>query len=238
MPLFTYFLSNRKKPVQEEDRIWSAPIPVNRHPSVRIPQLETGVFIRHGNYFTAVRNFLEKDGFEIIPHAVAQHTRRDITSEAIEKIRIILEKHGEFYHPARIETVLAETTLSFVLNVAVSDIGKRYANREFRLLKQLNTKFPFSFLPRVYGEGRIFSQSEKLEIRMFLGEWFEGFDEFHISFDPADEQHKIVVWDHEHGNYFLSTDQTEDIYRQAARILTGYYNVETFEQISSNYLLY
>lgn len=233
MPQFTYFLSNLKNPVQEDDRIWSAPIPLNRRPSVGVPQSGTEVFIRHGDYFTAARNFLEKDGFEIITHAVAQHARRNITSEAIEKIRIILEKHGEFYHPARIETILAETTLSFVLNVAVSDIGKRYANREFRLLKQLNAQFPFSFLPRVYGQGRIFSSSEKLEIRMFLGEWFKGFDEFHISLDPADEQHKIIVWNHEHGDYYLSTDQTEDLYRQAARILTVYYNVETSEQISS-----
>ena len=233
MPQFTYFLSNLKNPVQEDDRIWSARIPLNRRPSAGVPQSETDVFIRHGDYFTAVRNFLEKDGFEIITHAVAQHARRNITSEAIEKIRIILEKHGEFYHPARIETILAEMTLTFVLNVAVSDIGKRYANREFRLLKKLNAQFPFSFLPRVYGQGRIFFSSEKLEIRMFLGEWFKGFDEFHISLDPADEQHKIIVWNHEHGNYYLSTDQTEDLYRQAARILTGYYNVETSEQISS-----
>ena len=68
---------------------------------------------------------------------------------------------------------------------------------------------------------------------MFLGEWFEGYNEFHISLDPADEKHKIIVWDHEHGNYFLSTDQTKALYRQAAKILTCYYNVETFEQISS-----
>ena len=233
MPQFTYFLSNRKKPVQEDHRIWSAPIPLNRHPSTVGSDSEAGIYLSHGDYFTAVRNFLEQDGCEIITCAVSQHARLDITSKAIERIRIILEKHGEFYHPARIETVLAETTLSFVLNAAVSDIGKRYADREFRLLKQLNAQFPFSCLPRVYGRGRIFSQSEQLEIRMFLGEWFQGFNEFHISLDPADEQHKIVVWDHEHGNYFLSTDQTEDLYRQAARILTGYYNVETSEQISS-----
>ena len=64
-------------------------------------------YISHGDYFTAVRNFLEQDGYEIITRAVSQQTRRDITSEEIEEIRIFLEKHGEFYHPARIETVLA-----------------------------------------------------------------------------------------------------------------------------------
>jgi len=189
--------------------------------------------LTHGDYFTAVRNFLEQDGCEIITRAVSQHARQDITFEAIEEIRIILEKHGEFYHPARIEIIFAETTLSFVLNVAVSDIGKRYTDREFRCLEQLNAQFPFSFLPRVYGRGRIDTQSEPSEIRMFLGEWFQGFNEFHISLDPTDEQQKIVVWDQEHGNYFLPADQAEDLYRKAARILTGYYNVETSEHISS-----
>ncbi len=96
---------------------------------------DRGGGIRYGDYFTAARNFLEQDGFEIITHAVAQHTRRDITSEAIEKIRIILEKHGEFYHPARIETVLAETTLSFVLNVAVTDIGKALCKQRVSIIK-------------------------------------------------------------------------------------------------------
>jgi len=233
MPQFTYFLSNRKNPVQEDHRIWSAPIPLNRHPSTGVSDSETGIYLSHGDYFAAARNFLEQDGCAIITRAVSQHTRQDITFEAIEKIRIILEKHGEFYHPARIETVLSETTLSFVLNVAVSDIGKRFADKEFRCLEQLNAQFPFSFLPRVYGRGCIYTQSEPSEIRMFLGEWFQGFNEFHISLDPEDEQHKMIVWDHEQGNHFLSTDQTKALYRQAAKILTCYYNVETFEQISS-----
>jgi hypothetical protein len=68
---------------------------------------------------------------------------------------------------------------------------------------------------------------------MFLGEWFEEFNEFHMSFDPDDKKYKIIVWDHEHGNFFLTTQQTIDLYRQASKILTCYYNIETFEQIFS-----
>lgn len=233
MPQFNCFLSNRKNPVQKDDRLWSAPIPLNRCQSKGILQPKPGVLISHGDYFNAVRNFLEQDRYEIITHAVSQQTRRDITSEEIEEIRIFLEKHGEFYHPARIETVFGQTTIPFVLNVAVSDIGKLCVQNEYLFLKKLDMGFPFSFLPKVYGQGRVFIHSEQLEIRMFLGEWFEGYNEFHISLDPADEQHKIIVWDHEQGNYFLSTDQTKALYRQAAKILTCYYNVETFEQISS-----
>ncbi len=185
----------------------------------------------HGNYFTAVRNFLEQDRSEIITRAVSQQIHREVTSQEIEEIRIFLEKHGEFYHPARIETMVHGTAIPFVLNVAISNAGKNCVQREYGLLKQLNDDFPFSFLPKVYGQGRVSITGD--EIGMFLGEWFQGYNEFHISFDPADEKYKIVVWDHEHGNYFLTDDQAINLYRHAARILTGYYNVKTFEQILS-----
>jgi len=191
----------------------------------------SGICVSHGDYFTAVRNFLEQDRSGIITRAVSQHMHRDVTSQEIEEIRIFLEKHGEFYHPARIETVLHGTAIPFVLNVAISDSGKNFIQREYGLLKQLDEDFPCSFLPKVYGQGCVSMTGD--EIGMFLGEWFQGYNEFHISLDPEDEKHKIVVWDHEHGNFFLTTDQATNFYRQAARILTCYYNVETFEQILS-----
>jgi len=191
----------------------------------------SGICVSHGDYFTAVRNFLEQDRSEIIISAVSQHMHRDVTSQEIEEIRIFLEKHGEFYHPARIETVLHGTAIPFVLNVAISDSGKNFIQREYGLLKQLDEDFPCSFLPKVYGQGCVSMTGD--EIGMFLGEWFQGYNEFHISLDPEDEKHKIVVWDHEHGNFFLTTDQATNLYRQAARILTCYYNVKTFEQILS-----
>jgi len=192
---------------------------------------DTGICVSHGDYFTAVRNFLEQGKSEIITRAVSQYMHREITSQEIKEINIFLEKHGEFYHPARIETLLRGTAIAFVLNVAISDSGKRCIQKEYGLLKQLNEDFPFSFLPKVYGRGRVSIAGD--EIAMFLGEWFKGYNEFHISLDPADQKHKILVWDDEHGSYFLTDDQTKNLYRQAARILTGYYNVNTFEQILS-----
>ncbi|MGD8448194.1 MAG: hypothetical protein PVJ20_00270 [Desulfobacterales bacterium] len=192
---------------------------------------DAGICVSHGDYFTAVRNFLEQGKSEIITRAVSQYMHREITSQEIKEINIFLEKHGEFYHPARIETLLRGTAIAFVLNVAISDSGKRCIQKEYGLLKQLNEDFPFSFLPKVYGRGRVSIAGD--EIAMFLGEWFKGYNEFHISLDLADQKHKILVWDDEHGSYFLTDDQTKNLYRQAARILTGYYNVNTFEQILS-----
>ena len=68
---------------------------------------------------------------------------------------------------------------------------------------------------------------------MFLGEWFDGYHEFHISIDPVDKKSKIVVWDDIRGRFFLSADQTRMLYARVSKILTGYYNPVSFEQIFS-----
>ena len=233
MPKFKFFLSSRNNPVREGDVIWWTPIPLSRHQSAITFKSDSDIFINHGDYFTAARDFLERERCKSITQSVSQYLHRNISSQEIEEIRIFLEKHGEFYHPAKVEAVLQDVKIPFVLNVAVSDNGKRYAQREYRLLKMLDTEYPDSFIPKVYALGTVFTKMDQVEIRMFLGEWFEEFNEFHMSFDPDDKKYKIIVWDHEHGNFFLTTQQTIDLYRQASKILTCYYNIETFEQIFS-----
>jgi len=233
MPRFTFFLSNRNNPVREGDSIWSTPIPLSRSQAAGNLVSSNDRFISHGDCFSAARDFLEKDRYAILTQGISQHLYRRIPPEEINEIRIILDKHGEFYHPAKIEIVLKDVYIPFVLNIAVTKIGKQCAQREYRLLKMLDTDYPHSFIPKVYVQGNVLTQMNQIETRMFLGEWFEGFNEFHISIDPSDAKYKMVVWDHEQGNFFLTVQQTIDLYRQAAKILTCYYNIETFEQIFS-----
>jgi len=233
MPRFKYFLSNVKNPVQKGNPLWSAPIPLSRQQSANAFESNGDIFINYGECFLAARDFLERDRYEIITQSVSQYLNRNIAPDEIEEIRIFFDKHGAFYHPAKIEIVLKVVKIPFVLNVAVTDVGKQCAQREYRLLKMLNTDYPDSFVPNVYAQGTVFTNTDQVETVMFLGEWFEGFSEFHMSIDPDDEKYKIMVWDHEHGNFFLTIHQTKELYRQAAKILTFYYNVETFEQISS-----
>jgi len=222
-------LYHTNQAVQAGSAIWQVPIPMGRQPL----EDESGTSVSHGDYFCAVRDFLQQDDFELILAALSQHIQRDVAVEELEEIRIVLAKHGEFYHPARIETILPEAAIPFVLNVAVSDAGKSCIQQECRILNKLNADFPFAFLPKVYGQGDISTQNDGLETRMFLGEWFEGYSEFHLSRDPADGKLKIVVWDSEHGSFFLTTDQTRELYCQAAKILTCYFNPATFEHIAS-----
>jgi hypothetical protein len=233
MPKFKFFLSTRNSSVREGDVIWSTPIPLGRHQSAITCEPDSDISLNHGDYFTAARDFLERERCKSITQSASQYLHRNISSDEIEEIGIFLDKHGEFYHPAKIEAVLKAVKIPFVLNVAVTDIGKQCAQREYRLLKMLDTEYPDSFVPKVYAQGTAFTKMDQVETRMFLGEWFEGFNEFHISIDPSDGKQKMVVWDHERGNFFLTALQTMDLYRQAAKILTYYYNIETFEHIFS-----
>ncbi len=224
-PRFKYFLFTENEPVLKESRLWHRLLPLNR----QYLKNSAGVSVSHREYFLAATHYLEKNDFEPVLSACSQAGHPTITSGDINEIRIYQVKHGEFYHPSRIEVYTSVTEISFVLNVAISESGKKCIKQESAVLKRLNNNFRQSYLPKVYGEGEEYIRND-LKVSMFLGEWFEGYNEFHIS-DQPQKVRSIRVWDPEKGNLFLSESQARDLYRQAARILTCYYNVETCEQI-------
>ena len=225
-PRFSYYLYNTMTPVSDDHAVWHQPLPLSRRFYIK----NDAISISHGEYFLAARKFIENNDFDIISKALSRRLQRKVQPADIHKIQIGLEKHGEFYHPARIKVFARQQSISFVLNVAVSETGIRIIEGEYRNLKKLNDEFSLSFLPQVYGFGET-TTAGKRKISMFLGEWFEGFREFHVSRDPSDNTDKIFVWDGPSSRYCLSSQQQAEIYRQAARILAYYYNLETFEQI-------
>lgn len=227
MPKYTYYIAPLKTPLSSTSAVWQESLPLVRPTSGK--SVESAV--SHGEYFDAVRSFFEQDGGEMFCGALAQRLQRTVSPGDIQEIRIHLEKHGEFYHPARIETDAIGRSISFVLNVAVSDSGQKHVYPEFHNLKRLNAEFAESFLPRVYSMGEVTTESGT-KFCMFLGEWFEDFHEFHISRQTSDNLRKICVWDDVKGRYYLSREQILRLYRLAARIMTCYYNVATFEHIS------
>ena len=228
MPHFSFFIFHSKEPVTEDSLIWHEPIPLRLDALMK----HAGESVSHAAYFRAAQTFLEADSCEVMIRAVSRQLNRDVKASDVEEIRICLEKHGEFYHPARLETVVYQKQLSFVLNVAISETGRRFIEKEFQLLNRLNTEQPIHYLPQAYGFGRT-AGSNGQNFAMFLGQWFDGYHEFHISIDPVDKKPKILVWDDARGRFFLSAEQTQTLYLQASKILTGYYNLESFEQIFS-----
>jgi len=227
-PQFSYFISPGETPVTQNSAVWRQPLPLSRHFSG-----ENAInSLHHGEYFLALRTFCENDGREIIFRALTRRLQQGVKPQDIREIHICLAKHGEFYHPARLEVLARHQKIAFVLNVAVSETGLEAIKREYQCLTKLNDKFPLSFLPAVYGFGEVGSTGDR-KIRLFLGHWFEGYSEFHVSRDPSDKKSKILVWDDRRIRFYLSLEQSADLYRQAARILTYYYNVGSFEQIFS-----
>jgi hypothetical protein len=184
----------------------------------------------YGAYFQAVADFLSWRGFHRLRKAVGG--RRQLSPEGLDfsEIRVFLEKHGAFYHPARVIAIAADFQESFVLNVAVSKAGAAAIQREFTLLEELNRFLPDGYLPRVYhfGDG---GGPGGTRWPLFLGEWFEGFSEFHLTRDPCDGSLGILVWDARSGVFFLSKAQTRELYRQVAVILTAYFDPSSSRHI-------
>lgn len=87
-------------------------------------------------------------------------------------------------------------------------------------------------MPRVYACQAI-AVDDARTLNMFLGEWFASCREFHVSKTSDRNINGIRVWDPENEHVFLSPEQAQAVYEQAAMILTACYNLETFEQISA-----
>ena len=218
-------MADRAHPVHPELPIWTAPIPAGRNSK----QPAGGP--TYGDYFSSVRCFLEKNGFDTLVRGAGLLLNLPATPEDFQCIHIFLEKHGEFYHPAQVVLSLPDHMCRFVLNVAVNSPGKDLVFREHTLLETLFRRFQKPFLPRVFGADTI-PLSKGLSAAMFLGEWFEGFYEFHITQTIPDQRMALWVPDADAGPSVINELQRRYLYRQAAYILTNFYDLETFAQIS------
>jgi len=228
-PELRFFLSGQTEPLESNSKLWNLPLPVKREITGIKEDQNSSLSVTYGDYFEATGAFIKKNNYEVIFTALS-HINADIRLEQINEINISLEKHGPFYHPSKIEVVTESSVIPFVVNVAISKIGIECIHKEYFTLKKLGSEFSSSFIPAVYGQYD-FTGRDNLQIGMFLGEWFEGYSEFHISKDPSDGKEKILIWDNLNGNFFISADKATEIYRQASMIMTSFYNVHTFEQI-------
>ena len=224
-----FFLSGQTQPLGPNSKLWNMPLPVKREITGIKADQNASLSVTYGDYFEATGAFIKKNNYEVILTALSC-INEDIRLEQINEINISLEKHGPFYHPSKVEAVTENSVIPFVLNVAVSKIGIECIHKEYFTLKKLDSEFSNSFIPAVYGQDDFIGR-DNLQIGMFLGEWFEGYSEFHISKDPSDGKEKILIWDNLNGNFFMSADKAIEIYRQASMIMTCFYNVHTFEQI-------
>lgn len=168
------------------------------------------------SYFQSIRNFLGQEDVVSLFKTAGKGE--------IKEIVIRTEKHGALSHPASIELILKEEKVKFGLNVVVTDTGRDWLREEFSVLKNLQEKYNLPYLPNAYLFDNLSS------ISFLLEEWFEGYHEFHIAIDEKGRK-RLKLWEFGKGYTYLSYEQSFEIYRQASKILTLYYDINDFCQI-------
>jgi len=222
--LFRFFISGAKKEVLPGSDLWKLPL--------------SGKDTRHsfdsafttGDYYLTACKFLSKDHFFILQKGLNSFFNRPVQMDQITSINVFLEKHGAFYHPLKIQVVLNNNeTCSFVMNGAVSSRGLLLIKNEYDLLFKINQMYSQCYLPQIYGFD--FVEIDKGRVGFFLGQWFEDYKEFHVTDDKGKRQ--IAIWESNGSCQHIELNHGFKIYQEISRILTYYYNLETFEQISS-----
>ena len=216
MPTVRFYLSTIDDPVNSGHALWRQPLPDRRTAASLPAEAPAAQPTTYGDYFSAVARFCASEGWAPILQAVAHKTACRIDKDALQDVAVYLEKHGAFYHPARLQIKITDELFSLVVNVAVSADGRRTLPGEVKALERLAEQRPFGWLPQVYGY-------QATEIPMFLGDWFDDFHEFHLT-RPAGGESAVVIWDGAAAPHLLSNDQAADLYRQAAMILTACYD--------------
>ncbi len=213
---FTYRMAGVEGTIDADSRLWNLSLD-EACPSFHL-----------SHFFESATAFIQQDDYRGVRQGLCFYGREDTPLSEIASIEICLEKHGAFYHPARVSVVLAsQEMLLFVLNTAVSDSGLAVMESEARALLRLAREVSDVALPRVFSAGRV--AVKEGEAGFFLGQWFEGYLEFHISGSP--ENRHLELWESDGAIISVDAPGYFDLYGQAAEILTRLYNIETFEQV-------
>ncbi len=227
VPRFRFLHSSLKGRIPFGESELLSPIPQSRP----IEGERTSSPMTYGTYLGAVKRFLE-DNWDQFAHLLHECVSTD--GESVSHIDIVAEKHGSEYHPARVMAEGTDWTASFVVNVAINDRGKNRLTKDFQLLRELGSRFPRTFVPAAYFTGDVSvpgDDDSPVDLSMFVGEWLEGFYEFHLSRNEANGSLATVVWDTDLGYEILPIGESESLYKQAAFILTYYYDPNRFREV-------
>jgi hypothetical protein len=192
-------------------------------------------FLTLGDYFSCIERFVCRDNGQLLSRILYEHYPDCMPFNRLRKVTITSEKHGACYHIARLTLQAESASRTLAVTAAVTKNSRQSLEREFMQIGGLNEKYNLPFLPQVYCQGHESCKTPAgtATISFVLGQWFSGFHEWHLSHDNADNGQKIVLWDTQTGNRFLPDSTTRALIRQAATMLTLYYDCRTFQQITA-----
>lgn len=222
-PLIRYSIADPSNLISNVSDEWSSSLPLERDPGIQNDQT-----VILSDYFMAAESFLYENDFEVIRKAAVNTSLEPISSLSIKDVNICLVKHGRFYHPSKIVVQLKNNhVFSLTLNIAFSIEGIACVDRECRALISLYNRF--DYVPKVFGKNS-YVMKNGLRYSIFSTQWFDNYHEFHLSIDKEGIQ-RIIVWDSEKGNYYLSEEASFILYRKIAGILTCCYDPFSGNQI-------
>lgn len=220
----SYFFSSPEGdiPVSEE---------MMRRPFALRP-LENHPFLSLGDFFHTTRNFLWQGDGERLFHPMNRPIDSDRQISEIQQLIIRYEKYGALYQILSAEAVTEDSTRKYAVIAALFPEAKETLEREYDLLNRLNRRYGYSLIPQVYLKDKVNSgHPGKTEtIDMALSNWFEGYHEWHFSGNKNNAE-TISIWNMEGGYQSAGTDVIREIIRQAAKILTLYYDPISNHQI-------
>ncbi len=233
VPRLRFFVSGAPDEVRPGSPLWERPL-LGEKSGVGglVPQKQTNrtSVIGIGDYFSAAGRALTRNRSSMLMKGLESGSGGgpSVSPANIRDICFFLEKHGAFYHPLKIKIDFHDGPPSlFVLNGAVSQAGLALIEKEFHLISHLNQTAVPAYLPQVYGVDIMESAGGR--IGFLLGEWFDGYREFHVSQGP--DGLRIVLWDSDGSCQYISEARAMPIYSTIARILTDFYDIETCRQI-------
>ena len=217
---FRFFLSDQHGDIALSAEDLEQPFLIN--PSEKHP------FLTLADYFGALQQFIAQDDGKVLKSVLKErHALADISEVILRS-----EKHGAFYHIASVEIIGPNKKTKLAVTTALSETARSFLAEEALVLQQLSD-IAADFLPTNYCKESLTWQadsgSEKFLI--LVGEWLDGYHEWHLSDDPKSGERRINLWDYKKGYRFLSSAESYELLRQAAFILTYYYNQVDFRQI-------
>jgi hypothetical protein len=189
-------------------------------------------FMALGDFFHLVRLFLLDRAGPVLTSLLSRIWERDIRLRDIDNVVIRYEKYGTLYQIVSAEIVSGSQKAKFAVSAALTTTAQENITLEYNLISYINTKTGLPYLPRVFciNSLDVEKDSRVENVALTLAEWFEGYHEWHFSKDEEGKD-KVVLWDMGKGNRPASDLEAYAITREASRILTLYYDVETSERI-------
>ena len=191
-------------------------------------------FLTVGDYFDCITHFFLRDDKSLIRSIVEGSRGGNPDPGDISRVLIRSEKHGALYHVASVELVGHGIPRKVAVSTALSARARACLSRDCELLERLRDSPGHPYIPRVYARADLDlgTSSQRQPMVMCAAEWFEGYHEWHLTAHAEHAFRGLCIWDQAGGHRYASPRQAAELFRQAASILTLFYDTGSFRQIS------